>query len=237
MIGHVDNNNYSRFSNIVQSVYSEREANTCSTMVRPKSHEENRHVVCALCFAKSGTMRKVSELHKNTISEYFISDFKKREADYPDVICGTCRIVCDQYAAGNFTRKINLHKYEQKSFAITRSKQKCSCHICETARSTIKKVPEQVKRGRPRLTEMKSKNVKRICNDCLSEIGRGKKHFCNVSERVSNLNTLLDDNPSISRAGEAAVSNFLNAKTSAAGSSTIQLRNRRGKPSIFQKNR
>ena len=204
-------------------------------MVRSKSHEENRHVLCALCFSKSKTLRKITDAQKNIISEYFLSNFKICEADYPDRLCVTCRVVCNQYGAGNFARKINLHIYSHKSSTFTRSNKICCCEVCEAARLSINKI--RIKRGRPKMDITKSKDVKRICNNCLSEVGKGRQHFCNVSKRISNLSNLLEDNSSASRPGEAVVSSFLHSKTTESGSSTIQLRNRRGKPTVFEKNR
>lgn len=122
--------------------------------------------------------------------------------------------------------------------AVTRSKQICCCEICEHARLTItRNQSEKVKRGRPQLKEVGPKEIKRRCNDCLSEIRQGKKHTCTVSERISNLSNLLHDDSSASRSGEAVVSSFLHKKIDETGKTTIQLRNRRGRSSVFQKER
>lgn len=207
-------------------------------MVKPKSHEANRYVLCALCASKKGELRKITEAQKQTITTHFISDFIRLVANYPAVICGTCRIVCTEYAVGNFERSIKLYNFLHTSSTVTRLNPKCCCEICVIARAGINKIkPSKLPRGRPRIKENKAKETKRMCTGCFSNIGQGKIHFCTISERVRNLTGLLDNDSSASRAGEAAVSSFIHKKIVETKNLTIQLRNRRGKPSVFQKHR
>lgn len=207
-------------------------------MSKARSHEENRRVVCILCFKKSDGIRAVTEKQTKTIRTYFIADYDSSLTFYPSVLCGTCRIVCSQYATGNFKRTIQLHKYMRSvPVATRRNPQRCSCEICETARlgmdKTVNKTTNR-KRGRPRLTVNDGEpKVAQICTKCYAHVGRGRRHDCTKTKRVINLGNILDDKEA-ALSGEAVVSSFLNRRMK-KGESSIQLRNRRGKPSTFSK--
>lgn len=205
-------------------------------MVKPRSHEENRSVLCILCFTKSKGLRPVTEAQTETIRTYFLVDYNPHFVFYPTGICCTCRIICSQYAIGNFTRTIQVHKYKRSiPLATRKTSQMCSCEICSTARLSIgtsEQTTVKPQRGRPRLTDhVNEPIVASICKRCYTEVGRGKRHVCTKTERVANLSNVLDDGKATA-SGESVVSSFLN-KRMKMGESSVKLRNLRGKPSTF----
>ena len=57
----------------------------------------------------------------------------------------------------------------------------------------------------------------RVCNLCLTEIGRGRRHKCNASSRTENLTCFMNNENSPPKSAEAAVANFMGEKALATG--------------------
>ncbi|XP_065088225.1 uncharacterized protein LOC135709769 [Ochlerotatus camptorhynchus] len=175
-----------------------------------------------------------------TVTDY--CDIDVREWYYPSSICAKCRIYCSP-VNGN-SRKVVLHKYKFNYSKSTRTNSKCTCEVCEAAQlkygknlpGTVPRKENQRKSKPSNLSTTKViREVIRMCNTCLTEIGRGNNHVCTVTERSENLARILKENYSSPKASEAAVSKFLAEKVSTSGSENIRLSNRRGKPSVFLK--
>ncbi|XP_065087034.1 uncharacterized protein LOC135708811 [Ochlerotatus camptorhynchus] len=127
------------------------------------------------------------------------------------------------------SRKVVVHKYKFNYSKSTRTNSKCTCEVCGAAQLKYgKNLPGTVPRKENQRNSKPSnlnttkviREVIRMCNTCLTEIGRGKNHVCTVTERSENL---------------ANLSKFLAEKVSTSGSENIRLSNRRGKPSVFLK--
>lgn len=223
------------------------------------SHESNRKKVCILCLSNNKNVRPISTAVKEVIRQYHLPDIANRQWYYPSSICTSCRVKCNTNN-GSKSEILHMYKYKYDSTQLTRSTGTCNCEICRAAKVVIGKnlpgvVPKKVKPGRPRKKVSDVAKVVRICNVCLSEIKRGKKHGCNSSERTENLSKILKAKNSPSKSAEAAVSDFLTEKASSSGidinlyvlyinnnknfislgGNLIRLSNRRGKPSLYQK--
>lgn len=185
------------------------------------NHDLNRNKVCVLCLSKTKNLRPISAEVRNVIRENYLPDLEKRSWYYPSVICTSCRLVCKPGVEVK-SRVLHLHKYKYDYTQLTRAKDSCKCEVCNAASIVLgHNLPgvasNTVKTGRPRKALDDTTNkVVRMCNNCLTEINRGKKHVCNSSERAENLSKILKKDTS-PKAAENAVSKFLAEKASSSG--------------------
>ena len=56
-----------------------------------RTHNENRALVCLMCFEKGSSMRKITGVILSRIQKYFIEDFATSTLELPSSICSRCR--------------------------------------------------------------------------------------------------------------------------------------------------
>lgn len=116
-----------------------------------------------------------------------------------------------------------MYKYDYTH--LTRSTDFCRCEVCKASKVIIGgnlpgAMPKVQKRGRPKRKPSDAAKVVRMCNMCLSERMRGKKHECNSSQRTENLSRMLKAKSAPPKAAEAAVSEFLTERVTSSGMKT-----------------
>ena len=187
-----------------------------------RSHEECRRAVCLLCFGKTKEMREISEKTRDIICDYFIEAYDMTDPRMPAALCSNCRRVVREYSMGTFSSEIELFDYSKVlAHPTTRSSPKCSCLICETARTTLQ-APKRDKPGRPSAARGTSSELRRpvkLCEFCLSVIHRGKAHSCTPGTRHKNIVTLSTDSPS-SKPAEKVASSLMKPGGSSASLAT-----------------
>ncbi|CAH0554824.1 unnamed protein product [Brassicogethes aeneus] len=126
-------------------------------------------------------------------------DFDLNDERYPTSICVTCKLaLLERQKDGVFRRPLlpmpEFHKLDLRK--TLRSGKPCTCLICSEAR---KKGHKKVFSGRGN-SRVLSKDVvlkkkKCICATCLQEIGKGKKHYCHLSNIAHNVSDLVQAVP------------------------------------------
>ena len=139
------------------------------------------------------------------------------EMDYSDPrvplgVCSNCKNgLYDFKKTGINSRNLILHHRSFDHVLIpppTRagSKQICSCIICETAQTktlgNFKKFSGATKKLHSIQEKKIQKPVPKIapkdpCAGCLGKKGRGIPHTCNLSTLQANMETIIENNPSL----------------------------------------
>lgn len=200
-----------------------------------RNHDESRSAVCLLCLGKSKEMRTINVNIQAIIEEYFVQGYDPNDSRLPNALCSVCRKITQEYAAGDFSRSIELFDYSAVGSAppITRSSPSCSCIVCVKARNNIR--PKTCSRqGRPPST-YKSKDCAilkkipvRLCQFCLTVVSRGKGHNCSSSTRLQNITNLA---AAISpKESEKVASAILKDKSSKEVSPSLSLATSSGRP-------
>lgn len=181
----------------------------------------NKEKVCVLCLKKSKTLKQITEKVRGIICDRYYSDIITRAAVYPTKICTKCRLRCTgKLDPGN----VNFpHKYIVD--CTNEFELECKCEICKAAKvvcgakqaRNLPYVSVKHDQGRPRKVIAPVAKALKVCTVCLTELGRGKRHKCNVTSRCENLTSLLTDENSPPKPTEAAVSQFLKGKTMSSG--------------------
>lgn len=207
-----------------------------------KSHDDCRLSVCVLCFKKGKQLRKITAEQEKIIKKYISPKFDLSEAKYPCVICGTCRI--QLLSCGKEKKFENVYvSHHLKKLpnlpTITRSSgnSQCKCIVCYIAKQSP--ITQSKSNGISKKVEQtKSKSTfkaEKMCNYCLSIIGKGLNHRCNTSSRCKNLGILM--NSSLPTTKEHITSAVIKDKVAASSSQSvskqISLSNVKGRPSTI----
>ena len=111
---------------------------------KPGTHEENRSVLCGICFRKQGELRSISEnqllqIHSLVDISYNISDIR-----FQKVLCRICALALTAHTNNPDKpgRKLMHPKYSNlasPSFHSTRQSESkdCPCTVCEIARNNL----------------------------------------------------------------------------------------------------
>lgn len=164
------------------------------------SHEENRHKVCIVCMMK-GT-RNITETIVTRLRENYISNYDPTDDRLPCAICSKCSNDLREVSNGNKSSDILPDVFDYsvivpKYVASTRSgiQRLCDCYICEVGRQSGTCV-QRHQIGRPRNTDHDNihphgpRGVSKLCMECLSPVGRGISHRCNISSLRGNMKSL-----------------------------------------------
>lgn len=108
---------------------------TFNTMPKARTHQENRHEVCLLCFGKTKKMLLVQGALKSHIEKYFTYDTD--DDRLPLVVCTSCKR--DIYKIKDDPQQsIKLPDFSSlkpvTKFTRSSNDTPCACHICELAR-------------------------------------------------------------------------------------------------------
>lgn len=212
-----------------------------------RSHNENRAAICALCFNRTKEMRKMSLKQEETIKIHFIKQYSVNEVDYPISLCSTCRLTVEEYAKGNFKRKVKLFDYSKiNTYPRTRSNLiiNCFCTLCSIAKTNLNSTARyslKKRVGRPSINKLSSrkKNTNiQICKNCFVTVKKGKSHDCRKSLRTQNFAQLasLSNSPKFK---EKFVSTIIKEKVeNSVPNSCVQLETgNKGKLNIIASNK
>ena len=190
---------------------------------KKRSHDDSLKCVCLLCFKKAKSPFVLNQKYYDLIDTFVVSGLDKNDNRLPQVICSTCKRVLAANCRGDFSRKINDFDYSKlpqiKPSTRLSEGGDCICFVCQIARTNSLKTA--VKDPEDSLQTKSSASVSTLCDICLSEIGRGKRHLCNDTQRRNNLIELLEK--SKQKTSEQVVSSTLKKKSSADGSDNIIL--------------
>ena len=175
------------------------------------THELNRSKVCALCGSKANNARKITQRQSISIQELCNSRFNLENAQFPNVMCNTCRLVLSQHSQGEVSRDLpEMPEYEKILLLKTlrgNTDITCNCYICLTARQrgNIKhnnrgrgkkrSLSPTIKEGLiaakddvlPSEHKLKVKSTYTICQKCHLHIGQGVKHKCTTGQASENI--------------------------------------------------
>ena len=104
----------------------------------PRSHEQNRSILCVVCMNKAKEIRSVSDDIK-TLLEKYCAPINWDDNRVPIVICGTCR---SKLHRKEKNPSVSIEAFDHSSYSIppvTRSDsgELCICFLCLAARKTI----------------------------------------------------------------------------------------------------
>lgn len=165
-----------------------------------RSHDENRHRVCAVCMEKGDC--PISHAILERIKKYFIENFDVNDQCIPAAICSNCRSNLQKVDSGQKDTSILPDVFDfslvKPAFEAQTREQKylCDCIICNVARKSGTSAPKR-KKGRPSITSTTNStsfgspsSVVVLCVQCKSPVARGISHKCNVASLRQNLITL-----------------------------------------------
>ena len=162
-----------------------------------RSHKDNCYVVCAGCFRKSASSRKITKELEITIEDHIYSEFSLDNEAFSKVLCSTCRIaLTDLSKHGQNSKRILPPKPDYKNFKfpvpVTRSSETVDC-ICTIYLIGREKVPDIPKCkgdpiGRPitRLISPPSQTIP-MCSKCFTVKKNIFAHDCKTTtlEKIS----------------------------------------------------
>ena len=168
-----------------------------------KSHEENRAVICAVCYSESGLKcaRKVSVNVEKAIQKFVCQEYCISDPHFPSGICRDCNFILTDWVTGKADpRPLPVAaNYDPQLPRNTRSLMQCTCRICDTARLSGPKWRAFVlscrKQDKAETSFQKLSQV-RLCGNCFSKIYQGSNHSVNncQSKRVTidNLEAIVE---------------------------------------------
>ena len=105
-------------------------------MTKPRTHEDHRRKVCAICYCQNGSSvkRHVCPTEERIIKKLISGDYSVDNPKFPTGLCGTCRI--DIY---KLEKKLIKSIFVSQHFGVNipiqlRSQGGCQCVICEIGR-------------------------------------------------------------------------------------------------------
>ena len=178
-------------------------------MPPPRTHEQNRALLCTVCWRKGKDYRVIIESQKTDIAKYVYADFLKNQSFLPTGLCTTCRLSLASQGTTS-PRPLppgdNFHAIVESVKATTPTLTRaslCSCRLCEIARekrSTEKECspvqpPEKASCSSSSSSPSSSRPSEiTVCGDCFHEKGPGKIHPCTREAKVSNLQSRISPN-------------------------------------------
>ena len=196
-----------------------------------KNHCQSRKCVCILCMKKS--RETITPGAKKRIRGLISEEIDFDDVRVPQGICTSCRMSL-------IKRDSAIQLFDFSSIFVphfTRSSPlSCNCTICKIARSSSKNMKtsrhplhaKRKKRGRPGTIRPKdvqdhqqpaSSTSEKHCPQCLSIIGRGKRHRCSDQTLSENVLMLAEKFP---KAAEKLASSVIKEKIPSPGG-TVRL--------------
>ena len=189
-------------------------------MTPVKTHNENRQLVCLICFKKGSRMLRITDKELGRIRKYFMEDFDPMNEKLPNGTCSRCRLLLYRIENGKPCVIDKGVDYSMLRFpAMTRFRgmgrvlgqiTNCPCSICVIARdhpgyenSTYRGYPGTGKArsytlGRPpkikRKRSVSAESVK-VCQRCKKMIGKGIRHSQPCKPQQQNLQNVIENDP------------------------------------------
>ena len=214
---------------------------------KPRTHEENRSVLCGICFRKQGELRSISEnqllqIHSLIDSSYNISDIR-----FQKVLCRMCALALTAHTNNPDKpgRKLMHPKYSNlasPSFHSTRQSESkdCPCTVCDIARNNLTpgsfpgKLPQEkfwnilfpgVPYPAPELKFKPKSSVEPRCAQCHAVVGKGRTHKCTKVNMQDNLHKLVKQKSlkSKEKIGGKVLKNIFQEKVVSTRGGTVSL--------------
>lgn len=171
------------------------------------SHEENRKKVCVICFDKQSNVRMLG-IDLEYIVKKKICGFRLSSKRFPSGkiviefffclslnvdlillgICNTCRIAIVKNGI-NFDQHVQIFNYNENE--IRCKENACNCIICYAGE--YKGRIKNIYCTKTKTKTNKTKQVtSKICESCLSPIGKGLPHDCHPITKRKNLLALVE---------------------------------------------
>ena len=214
-----------------------------------RTHNENRALVCLVCFQKGASMGNIVGVTHSRIIKYFMEDFDPSDLKLPNGICSHCRIILLKLEKGEPAALNDPIDFSKLTFPVLTRKYEsvcdlgdlrdCPCSICIIARKNPgqinhefggKKKQGPFPLGRPpveNVNRLPSPKPIKICNRCKNVLGKGISHPqpCGLVERRASLENIYKDDL---KGMEIAASSLIKQKiaNSPDETSTIQIATR-----------
>ncbi len=179
-------------------------------MPNKKTHEENMVSLCILCGGRAihPGDRLLSQTEKELIHKFVFDSFLEFSDVLPKSMCGGCRRRLHSQLEPKprpLPPRMAYEKMVQYLYNLpkqTRQNPDCTCEFCLNCSSHHRKkdfsappsfsseVPN-TQPGKPSKVDEPSVSKMPICPNCYGEIGRGKAHLCNKSQKVENAENLI----------------------------------------------
>ena len=178
------------------------------------SHEECRRRVCIVCYGKAS--RNLSENEISTVQDSIIDGFSVDNSNFPCAVCVKCHVMlAKKYKNPEFSLPWRDIDYEPKRPTALRSIERCTCRICNVARTggLHYRMTMMKKRGRPPATEAATPRVVyKVCGNCMAKIYRGSNHTaqsCKSSRRakIDNIEEIVKSPISLERLASRTIMN------------------------------
>lgn len=109
-----------------------------------RSHSDSLNIVCAVCWRKPKSVRKVTEKISDQINRFSSPEYDLKNYYHPKVICDSCRVILGNLNKDEENCNRNLPPApDYKSLVspppTTRSALQCQCKICEIDKDRLYK--------------------------------------------------------------------------------------------------
>ena len=113
-------------------------------MTPSRTHNENRSLVCLICFKKGSSMSTIVGVNLERVLKYFMEDFESCDLKLPNGLCSHCRNILYNHEKGKSVLISDPIDYSKLSFPVLTRKYEgvrdigdlkdCPCSICTIAR-------------------------------------------------------------------------------------------------------
>ena len=112
-----------------------------SHMTRARTHDENRFILCGICYRKESELRSFNEVQLEQIKILVDISYNLEDSRFQSVLCRTCAKALSAHTKNpqNPGRKLSLPKYSNlnpppKLATRQFDGKACPCTVCDIAR-------------------------------------------------------------------------------------------------------
>ena len=184
-----------------------------SHSTKPRSHEENRSVLCGICYKKQAELRPITDIQVQQIHALLDSSYSVDDTRFQKVICRVCALALTAHTKNpdNPGRKLFHPKYSNLNpppVHATRQTEGrgCTCTVCKIAKTSLTPGPLHGKNLQeefwnilfpdmpyptPNLKPKTAAPVETRCAQCHAMRGKGRYHKCTKVAMQDNLHKLV----------------------------------------------
>ena len=172
----------------------------------PRDHARSLAALCCICGRKKPDLKSVSLTLEVLVREH-LPAYDISSNLHPTSICATCRLTVKAFEKDpqQTTRKFPpfldydlLYPIGTRAsgmIPVVATGLQCNCGLCDIARLGLDyptwHKSHSIKAGNP---PSNKKTSTKVCQECWTEIRRGKSHKCGKKKKRSNLNKLIHSN-------------------------------------------